>query len=55
LARKDLGLVALAAKGFDLRVARASGSWLEAAEAAGLGDLDYSAVVAHIRGRPARL
>jgi 3-hydroxyisobutyrate dehydrogenase-like beta-hydroxyacid dehydrogenase len=53
LARKDLGLVAQAAKGLDLRVARASGSWLEAAEAAGLGDLDYSAVVAHIRGRPA--
>jgi 3-hydroxyisobutyrate dehydrogenase-like beta-hydroxyacid dehydrogenase len=53
LAGKDLGLVAQAAKGVDLRVARASSSWLEAAEAAGLGDLDYSAVVANIRGRPA--
>jgi 3-hydroxyisobutyrate dehydrogenase-like beta-hydroxyacid dehydrogenase len=53
LARKDLGLVAQAARGLDLRVARASSSWLEGADAAGLGDLDYSAVVAHIRGRPA--
>jgi 3-hydroxyisobutyrate dehydrogenase-like beta-hydroxyacid dehydrogenase len=53
LARKDLALVAQAAKGLDLRVAPASGSWLEAADAARLGELDYSAVVAHIRGRPA--
>jgi 3-hydroxyisobutyrate dehydrogenase-like beta-hydroxyacid dehydrogenase len=53
LARKDLALVAQAAKSLDLRVAQASSSWLEAAEAAGLGHLDYSAVVAHIRGRPA--
>jgi 3-hydroxyisobutyrate dehydrogenase-like beta-hydroxyacid dehydrogenase len=55
LARKDLGLVNDAARGdgLELRLAPASGAWLAAAEAAGLGGLDYGAVVAHIRGKPA--
>jgi 3-hydroxyisobutyrate dehydrogenase-like beta-hydroxyacid dehydrogenase len=55
LARKDLDLVHDAAEGAgrDLPVARASRAWLGAAEAAGSGGLDYGAVVAHIRGRPA--
>jgi 3-hydroxyisobutyrate dehydrogenase-like beta-hydroxyacid dehydrogenase len=55
LARKDLALVNDAAgnAGLDLRVAPASGSWLAAAESAGLGSLDYGAVIAHIRGTPA--
>jgi 3-hydroxyisobutyrate dehydrogenase-like beta-hydroxyacid dehydrogenase len=56
LAAKDLGLVTEAARGAgrDLRVARAARSWLEEADRAGLGDLDYSAVTAQIRGAPAR-
>jgi 3-hydroxyisobutyrate dehydrogenase len=55
LARKDLALVNDAAgnAGLDLRVAPASGSWLATAESAGLGSLDYGAVIAHIRGVPA--
>jgi 3-hydroxyisobutyrate dehydrogenase len=55
LARKDLDLVNRAASGsgLQLRVARAASSWFAEAESAGLQDLDYSAVVAHIRGRPA--
>ncbi|HEX2025443.1 MAG TPA: NAD(P)-dependent oxidoreductase [Actinomycetota bacterium] len=55
LARKDLHLVAEAAasRERELRVAPASEAWLADAERAGLGDLNYSAVVAHIRGRPA--
>jgi 3-hydroxyisobutyrate dehydrogenase-like beta-hydroxyacid dehydrogenase len=55
LARKDLRLVTEAAadRDRDLRVASASESWLDQAEGAGLGDLNYSAVIAHIRGRPA--
>jgi 3-hydroxyisobutyrate dehydrogenase len=55
LARKDIALVNDAAgkAGLDLRVAPASGSWLAAAESAGLGSLDYGAVIAHIRGTPA--
>jgi 3-hydroxyisobutyrate dehydrogenase-like beta-hydroxyacid dehydrogenase len=55
LARKDIALVNDAAgkAGLDLRVAPASGSWLAAAESAGLGSLDYGAVIAHIRGVPA--
>jgi 3-hydroxyisobutyrate dehydrogenase-like beta-hydroxyacid dehydrogenase len=54
LARKDLDLVNHAASdaSLQLRMARASSSWLAEAEAAGLEDLDYSAVIAHIRGRP---
>lgn len=53
LAAKDLRLVNEAAgdAGAELRVAAAARAWLEAADAAGFGDLDYSAVVAHIRGR----
>jgi 3-hydroxyisobutyrate dehydrogenase-like beta-hydroxyacid dehydrogenase len=53
LARKDLGLVeeAAAGAGVELRVAPASSRWLTDAKRAGLGDLDYSAVVAHIRGQ----
>jgi 3-hydroxyisobutyrate dehydrogenase-like beta-hydroxyacid dehydrogenase len=56
LASKDLELVndRVGQGGLDLRVAPAAGSWLEDAWSAGLGDLDYSAVVAHIRGQPAR-
>jgi 3-hydroxyisobutyrate dehydrogenase-like beta-hydroxyacid dehydrogenase len=55
LARKDLDLVnqAAAEPNLRLRVAQAAGSWLGEAEGDGLQDLDYSAVVAHIRGRPA--
>jgi 3-hydroxyisobutyrate dehydrogenase len=56
LAAKDLRLVTEAAEavGRDLRVAAAARSWLEDADRAGLGDLDYSAVTAHIRGAEAR-
>jgi 3-hydroxyisobutyrate dehydrogenase-like beta-hydroxyacid dehydrogenase len=52
LAAKDLRLVTEAAEaaGRDLRVARAARSWLEDADRAGLSELDYSAVTAHIRG-----
>ncbi|MFN2606282.1 MAG: NAD(P)-dependent oxidoreductase [Acidimicrobiales bacterium] len=55
LAAKDLRLVDEAARGAGvrLRVAPAARAWLDEAEAAGLGSLDYSAVVAHVRGRPA--
>ena len=55
LAVKDLGLVTSAADaaGVELRLAPAARSWFERADAAGLGDLDYSAVIAHMRGRPA--
>lgn len=55
LAAKDLRLVAEAGEraGIGLRVAPAARSWLEEAAAGSSGDLDYSAVVAHIRGRPA--
>ena len=55
LAAKDMRLVnaAAATRHVDLPVARAAHDWLEAAAAAKLGDLDYSAVIAHIRGRPA--
>jgi 3-hydroxyisobutyrate dehydrogenase len=55
LARKDLDLVNRAASqsSLQLRLARAASSWFAEAESAGLQDLDYSAVVAHIRGRPA--
>lgn len=55
LAAKDLRLVTEAADdaGLELRLAPAARSWLETAEAAGLGDLDYSAVIATARGRAA--
>jgi 3-hydroxyisobutyrate dehydrogenase-like beta-hydroxyacid dehydrogenase len=57
LARKDLGLVSDAAgkTGLRLRVAPAAGDWFQSAVDQGLGALDYTAVVAHIRGREARL
>jgi 3-hydroxyisobutyrate dehydrogenase/2-hydroxy-3-oxopropionate reductase len=50
LARKDADLVseAAAAAGADLRLAEAARSWLHDAEDAGLGDADYSAVLARI-------
>ena len=55
LAAKDLRLVTEAAEqaGVELRLSPAARSWLERADAAGLGDLDYSAVIADVRGRPA--
>ncbi|MDQ2826339.1 MAG: NAD-binding protein [Actinomycetota bacterium] len=53
LAAKDLGLVTGAAEaaGVDLRLARAACAWFAQAEAAGLGDRDYSAVIAAARGQ----
>jgi 3-hydroxyisobutyrate dehydrogenase/2-hydroxy-3-oxopropionate reductase len=50
LARKDADLVAeaAAATGVDLRLAAAARSWLREAEEAGLGEMDYSAVLARI-------
>ena len=55
LAAKDLRLVTSAAEsaGVELRMAAAARSWLERADEHGLGDLDYSAVIADVRGRPA--
>jgi 3-hydroxyisobutyrate dehydrogenase-like beta-hydroxyacid dehydrogenase len=49
---KDLGLaVGLAeARGLELRLAQAARSRLQAADRDGLGELDFSAVVAHLRG-----
>jgi len=53
LARKDAELVVAAARetGVDLRLTEAARSWLAAAEEAGLGDRDYSAVLARILER----
>ncbi len=55
LAAKDLGLVTSAAEAaaLELRLAPAAQAWLERAATSGLGDLDYSAVIADVRGRPA--
>lgn len=55
LAAKDLELVRDAASraGVDLPLAGVALAHNEAARDAGLGDLDYSALVPHIRGRPA--
>ncbi|MGI8806733.1 MAG: NAD(P)-dependent oxidoreductase [Acidimicrobiales bacterium] len=55
LAAKDLGLVTSAAEaaGLPLSLAPAAREWFERAAAAGLGDLDYSAVIAQVRGRSA--
>ena len=52
LARKDGDLILEAAgsSGLDLRVTEAARTWLADAEAAGLGDKDYSAVLAQILG-----
>lgn len=53
LARKDAELIrdAAAAHDVDLRLAPAARAWLEEAEAAGLGDRDYSSVLLWILGR----
>lgn len=53
LARKDADLVAQSAEaaGVDLRLAAAARSWLREAEEAGLGEADYSAVLARILER----
>ena len=53
LARKDADLVAEAAAraGVDLRLAEAARSWLREAEEAGLGEADYSAMLARILSR----
>lgn len=50
LAQKDAALIAEAAKaaGVDLRLAAAARSWLQGADRAGLGEQDYSAVLAEI-------
>lgn len=57
LAVKDADLVSTAAQalGLDLRLVEAARSWFEEARAAGLGDLDYSAVIARITSTPASL
>jgi 3-hydroxyisobutyrate dehydrogenase len=55
LAAKDMRLVTEAARrtGAELKVAEAARSWFELADAAGLSDLDYSAVIAQILGQRA--
>ena len=55
LAAKDLGLVTDAADraGLELHLSPAARAWLERAVAEGYGDLDYSSVIATVRGRPA--
>jgi 3-hydroxyisobutyrate dehydrogenase len=52
LAAKDLGLASglAAERGLELRLAQAAWSRLQAADRDGLGELDFSAVVAHLRG-----
>lgn len=57
LAVKDMDLVHDAATGvgLELRVAEAARSWFKDAAARGLGEMDYSAVVARITGAPAEL
>jgi 3-hydroxyisobutyrate dehydrogenase len=54
LAAKDLGLAGglAAERGLELRLAAAARSRLQAADRDGLGELDFSAVVAHLRGTP---
>jgi 3-hydroxyisobutyrate dehydrogenase/2-hydroxy-3-oxopropionate reductase len=55
LMRKDVGLVRDAAgrRAVELRVIEAATRWIDQADEDGLGNLDYSAVVAEIRGREA--
>lgn len=55
-ALKDLNLIRAAAEsaGVELRVSEAARTWFAEALDAGLADLDYSAVIAWITGRPAR-
>jgi 3-hydroxyisobutyrate dehydrogenase-like beta-hydroxyacid dehydrogenase len=57
LAVKDVDLVHDTATrlGLELRVAEAARSWLKDAERKGLGEMDYSAVIALITGSPAEL
>jgi 3-hydroxyisobutyrate dehydrogenase-like beta-hydroxyacid dehydrogenase len=57
LAVKDMDLVHETATrlGLELRVAEAARSWFHDAAAKGLGEMDYSAVVALITGGPAEL
>jgi 3-hydroxyisobutyrate dehydrogenase-like beta-hydroxyacid dehydrogenase len=57
LAHKDAALIVQEAlrAGLDLPLAKAARDHMEATRAAGLADLDYSAVVAQVRGKPARL
>jgi 3-hydroxyisobutyrate dehydrogenase-like beta-hydroxyacid dehydrogenase len=52
---KDMRLVLDAAerRGVELKLGRGAEQWIEQAEQDGLGDYDYSAVVAHVRGRRA--
>jgi 3-hydroxyisobutyrate dehydrogenase/2-hydroxy-3-oxopropionate reductase len=52
---KDVRLVldAAARRGVELRLAGQAEQWIAQAQRHGLGDHDYSAVVAEIRGRPA--
>jgi len=50
LAKKDVDLLAEAAKDVDLRVFHAARSWLADAAAAGRGDQDYTSVLAQIIG-----
>jgi 3-hydroxyisobutyrate dehydrogenase len=52
LARKDADLIlaAAAGSGLDLRVTEAAQTWLADAEESGLGEADYSAVLARILG-----
>ena len=54
LAAKDMRLVLEEAErcGLAPRVAAAARTWIEEAEADGLGELDYSAVIRHILGQP---
>lgn len=54
LAHKDAGLMmqAAASAGGDLPIATGMQRWFERADAAGLGEQDYSAVLAHILGDP---
>ena len=56
LARKDARLICETAQaaGLNLPLAEAARTWFDHADEAGFADLDYSAVVAHIRGAPAR-
>lgn len=56
LAHKDTDLIleAAAAAGADLRAVEAARSWLADAKEAGLGDQDYSAVLARIAGKLSR-
>jgi 3-hydroxyisobutyrate dehydrogenase-like beta-hydroxyacid dehydrogenase len=50
----DLMLAAARAKGIDLRLVASARSWLADAVSAGLGDQDYSTVVAHIASQAPR-